>query len=111
MIRVFHDNCRAILQQRGVASLIPLWLHTLFDLVVTACSERWHVFKEKGCAMATSRYPQHFSLRQRVALTATIIAFAISLVASLNLYLIEDTSPLTQAAYRLWSCTRSASIQ
>lgn len=33
------------------------------------------------------------------ALVATMLAFVVSLLASLNLYLLEDDSPLTQAAY------------
>jgi hypothetical protein len=99
MIRVFRDSCRAALQQRGVPSFISLWLQTLSDLAFTACLERWHVVKEKSRAMITSRHTQHFSPRLWVALAATIIAFIVSLVASLNLYLLEDGNPLTQAAY------------
>jgi hypothetical protein len=105
MMRVFRDHCRAIAEQHGVLSLIPLWLHTFSDLIYTAGLERWQVFKEKN-AMVTSRYPQQFSLRLWFALTATIIAFVVSLVASLNLYLLEDANPLTQAAYSTSSVLR-----
>jgi hypothetical protein len=42
---------------------------------------------------------QQFPQRLWIALIATILAFAVSLVASLNLYLLEDASQLTQAAY------------
>lgn len=106
MVRVFHDSCHAALQQRGLPALFPLWFYTLSDLVVTAYLERWHVLKEKGCVMAMSRYSQNFPLRLRIAIVATVIAFAVSLVASLNLYLLEDTSSLTQAAYSASSLLR-----
>ena len=99
MARVFHDNCRDTLQQRGWASLIPFWLRILSDLIINASLERWHVLKEKTRIMATNRHTTNFPPRFWVALVATIIAFAISLLASLNLYLLEDTSQLTQAAY------------
>lgn len=106
MIRVFRDNCRAALQQRGALPLMRLWWQTVVDLIITACLERWQVFKEKSCTMATSRYTQRFPLRLWIALAATIIAFAVSLIASLNLYLLEDGSPLTQAAYSASSLLR-----
>lgn len=103
MAQVFRDSCRDALQRHGVASLVPLWLHTLFDLVINACLERWHdllhVSKEETLAMVTSSHTQKFSLRLWVALAATAIAFAVSLLASLNLYLLEDSNPLIQAAY------------
>src|SRR5438552_12198460 len=68
MMRVFSDTCRATLQQRGVSVLLPFWLHTFSDLVVTACLERWHVFKERGRSMTTSGHMQNFPLRLWVAL-------------------------------------------
>jgi hypothetical protein len=106
MVRVFRDSCRDTMQQRGVASLVPLWLQTLSDLVFSACAERWRVFKQKGCSMDTYGHPRHFPLRLWVALAATVIAFVVSLVASLNLYLLEDASPLTPAAYSSSSLLR-----
>ncbi len=99
MARVFRDSCHDVLQRHGVCFLVPLWLRTLTDLLVTACLERWFVLKEKTRTMNSYSPPQPFPLRLRVALTATLIAFAVSLVASLHLYLLEDASPLTQAAY------------
>jgi hypothetical protein len=96
MAQVFRDSCRDALQRHGLAGLIPLWLHALSDLVSNACLERWHLLKEETRSMANT---QNFPLRLRVALVATVIAFAVSLLASINLYLIEDTSHLTQAAY------------
>ncbi len=99
MVRVFHDSCRDTLQQRGWASLILLWLQALCDLLITASLERWNVLKEKAHIMATNSYAAKIPPRLWVALAATVIAFAVSLVASLNLYLLEDTSHLTQAAY------------
>jgi hypothetical protein len=96
MTQVFQDSCRDTLQRRGLTGLIALWLHVLSDLVITVCLERWHILKEKVRTMA---HIQHFPQRLWIALIATVLAFAVSLVASLNLYLLEDTSLLTQAAY------------
>ncbi|GLV59323.1 hypothetical protein KDH_61500 [Dictyobacter sp. S3.2.2.5] len=96
MVQVFRDSCRDTLRQHGLAAIIPLWLHTLSDLISNACLERWQQLQEGARAMVNT---QHFPRRLWIALTTTIIAFAVSLVASLNLYLIEDSSPLTQAAY------------
>ena len=99
MARVFRDSCRDALQQHGLATLIPFWLRTLSDLFSNACSEHWSVFQERTRAMSTLTDRRTVPLRLWLALTATILAFAVSLVASLNLYLIEDPSPLTQTAY------------
>lgn len=99
MTRVFRDSCNATLQQHSLFSLLAFWLHTFFDLVFTACLERWHDFQEKGNPMALSGYSQHLPSRLWLALIATVITFVVSLVASINLYLLEDASPLTQAAY------------
>jgi hypothetical protein len=96
MAQVFQDSCRDTLQRRGLTGLLALWLHVLSDLVITIWLERWHSLKEKIRTMA---HIQHFPQRLWIALIATVLAFAVSLVASLNLYLLEDTSQLTQAAY------------
>ncbi|MBA2394096.1 MAG: hypothetical protein H0V70_15310 [Ktedonobacteraceae bacterium] len=94
MLQVFRDSCRDTLQQRGLTGLIVLWSHVLSDLVITVFLERWHILKESIMANI-----QHFPQRLWVALIATVFAFAVSLIASLNLYQLEDTSRLTQAAY------------
>lgn len=99
MARIFRDSCRYALQRRGLVGLFLLWLSTLTDLVLTACLERWQVSKEEARSMALDARIQNFPLRLWIALAATITAFAVSLVASLNLYVLEDSSPLTQAAY------------
>ncbi|GCE28997.1 hypothetical protein KDA_44810 [Dictyobacter alpinus] len=99
MVRVFRDSCSETLQQHGMASLGPLWLHTIMDLLLTASLERWSTLKEKTHAMTTLPTTQHVPPRLWIALAATLLAFMVSLVASLNLYLIEDSSPLTRAAY------------
>lgn len=99
MALVFQDSCRDALQQHGIISLVLLWLQTLVDLLLTACLEQWSVLKEKTRAMTTHAHPQNFPLRLRVALIATLLAFVVSLAASINLYLLEDASSLTQAAY------------
>src|SRR5579859_791419 len=49
--------------------------------------------------MAAYRHAQNFPPRLWIALTTTVIAFVVSLLASINLYLLEDSNPLTQAAY------------
>ena len=99
LVRVFRDSCRATLSQSGVLSLLFLWGQTFVDLIWTACLERWQSFKEKMCFMASSRHSQPLPARLWVALTTTLLAFGVDLVASLNLYLLEDASPLSQAAY------------
>ncbi|HET8840517.1 MAG TPA: hypothetical protein VFN35_03580 [Ktedonobacteraceae bacterium] len=99
MVRVFCDACSATLQQHHLFSFLFFWLHIGSDLTLTACLERWHDFKEKGNSMATSGHSQHSLFRLKLALTTTLIAFVVSLIASLNLSMIEDTSPLTRAAY------------
>ena len=96
MTQVFQDSCRDTLQKRGLIGLVVLWLHVLFDLAITVWLERWHNLKEKVGIMTQN---QHFPQRLWIALVATVLAFVISLVASLNLYLLEDTSQFTQAAY------------
>ena len=49
--------------------------------------------------MLADRSPLHFPPRLWGALAATLIAFVVALVASINLYLLEDGNPLTSAAY------------
>ena len=49
--------------------------------------------------MAASRPSQQLPARLWIALATTLLAFGVSLVASLNLYLLEDDSPLSQTAY------------
>ena len=51
--------------------------------------------------MASYGHTQNFSPRLWVALVATVIAFFATMLASINLYLLEDSSPLTTAAYAL----------
>jgi hypothetical protein len=99
MSRVFADHCRATLQDHGIPALIPLWLSTLFDVAFSAGSERWQEYTVKVGSMALQRDTRQFPLRLWFALAATLIAFLVCLVASLNLYLLEDGSSLTAAAY------------
>lgn len=49
--------------------------------------------------MATYRQINHLSPRLWIALAATLFAGLIAILASLNLYLLEDDNPLTTAAY------------
>ena len=49
--------------------------------------------------MVADRHTQGIPSRLWVALVTTVIAFTASLLASLNLYLLEDMSHLTQTAY------------
>lgn len=99
LVRVFRDACRAALYQRGLSALIPLWGWTLSDLAWTAGCERWQRFKENACVMMTSRFFRPLPARLWVALVTTLLAFGVDLLASLNLYLLEDASPLSQIAY------------
>lgn len=99
MARVFRDSCRDTLQQRGLGGLFALWLPTLLDLLLNASLERWLALKEGTHAMAAHLSTRIFPSRLWLALVTTLIAFVIALVASLNLYLIEDSSALTAAAY------------
>lgn len=99
MLRVFRDSCRAALQEHGLAGWLPLWWSTCTDMVHSACIERWLAFKERATSMTGETRPQHFPLRLWLALSATLLAFLVALVASLNLYMLEDASPLTMTAY------------
>jgi hypothetical protein len=99
MSRVFADHCRVTLQDFGLPALIPLWFSTLCDVALSAGSERWQACKERVSTMASIRDTQQLPPRLWVALAATLIAFLVCLVASLNLYLLEDGSSLTAAAY------------
>jgi hypothetical protein len=49
--------------------------------------------------MASQELAWNFRPRLWIAVAATIITFIVSLLASINLYLLEDSNPLTQAAY------------
>jgi hypothetical protein len=99
MSRVFADHCRVTLQESGLPALIPLWFSTLGDVALSASLERWQTCKEKVGTMASMRDIRQFPPRLWVALAATLITFLVCLVASLNLYLLEESSALTAAAY------------
>lgn len=99
MVRVFADQCRASLQKSGIVAAIPLWFSTCSDLVFAAGSERWQSWKEMVGSMTLQSDTTIFPLRVWAALAATLISFFVCLAGSLNLYLLEDTSSLTLAAY------------
>lgn len=99
MVLVFRDSCRAILQQYGLAALMPFWLRTVSDLFLNICLEYGSVVKGRIRLMSTFNERGTVPLRLWIALAATVLAFSVSLVASLNLYLIEDPSALTGIAY------------
>ena len=99
MVRVFADQCRASLRKSGVVALIPLWFSICSDLLFAAGSERWQSWKEKVGSMTLQSDATTFPFRLWAALVATLITFLVCLVGSLNLYLLEDTSSLTLAAY------------
>lgn len=99
IVHVFRDNCRDVLERQGLVVLIPFWLRALSDLFLNAFLEHWSVLQERIRSMATFNNGRTVPLRLWIALGVTILAFAVSLVASLNLYLIEDSSHLTQIAY------------
>ncbi|HEY0752399.1 MAG TPA: hypothetical protein VGD98_00350 [Ktedonobacteraceae bacterium] len=99
MVRVFRDSCRDAVRQRSSVGLLWLWLQMLSDLLTNACLERWLVFKEGRNSMATNTSTRLFPLRLWWALSATLLAFMVSLIASFNLYQLEDSSSLTTTAY------------
>ena len=100
MARVFRDSCRDMLQTRGLPGLLALWMRTLCDLSISASLERWLAFKEGTHPMATHIPTHGLSVRLWLALVATFVTFVVALIASLNLYLIEeDSHALTTAAY------------
>ncbi len=99
MLRVFRDSCRQVLQRRGLPGLGRYWLYTLMDLAVTACLERWYVLQKGIHTMVIDRPVSNFTPRLWMMLVSTVLAFVVSLVASLNLYLLEDANPLTRLAY------------
>jgi hypothetical protein len=82
MWQVFRDSYEEA-SARGQAAVLLLWLRTGADLFRSALPERI------------------FSMRPTVVIAAvtTCITFVVSLLASLNLYLLEDGNPLTSAAY------------
>ncbi len=86
MAQVFRESCRDALHQRGLAGLLPLWFQALDDLLVNAFLER--------CLPMQRAQPRLWMAR-----IATGIAFVVSLLVSINLYLLEDDNPLTNAAY------------
>ncbi len=51
--------------------------------------------------MASYGHTQNFSPRLWIVFTTTIIAFNATMLASINLYLLEESSSFTQAAYTL----------
>lgn len=99
MLLVFRDSCRDALRTRGLIGLLLLWGSTCCDLLLSVPAECWQTFKEGTTSMALNVQPRRFSLRLWLVSCATLLAFLVALVASLNLYLIEDSSPLTSAAY------------
>ncbi len=99
LVRVFRDSCRATLEKHGGLFLIPLWGRTCTDLVRTAWLERWQHFMENNSALVASEPSQQLPARLWVALIAMLLSLSVELLASLHLYLLEDASPLDQAAY------------
>jgi hypothetical protein len=99
MAQAFRDSCRDRLHSNNSFSLFSFCLFALYDLVSNACLERIESIKRR-IIMGQERYGQGFPLRHWIAIGVTGITFLISLVASLNLYLLEDANPLAQIAYR-----------
>jgi hypothetical protein len=106
MARVFADAFRSQVARRGRLALIPLWWFAVTDVAFSAGLERWLAFQAKVSSMTLSSNAERFPLRLKAALAATLIAFSVCLVASINLYLIEDSSSLAAAAYSTSSVLR-----
>ncbi len=79
-----RDSLEAAHATRSPAQVARAWLSILLDLARSAALERM-----------SSMRPSIV-----IALVMTGVAFIVSLLASLNLYLLEDGNPLTAAAYR-----------
>jgi hypothetical protein len=82
--QAFRDMYEDAQARGSTAHIARLWLFALSDLVRSATQERIIAMRP-------------------IALIATLMtgaAFVVSLLASLNLYMLEDQNPLTLAAYR-----------
>jgi hypothetical protein len=105
MAQAFRDRCRAASRRAGVAGLLGVCGAELRDLVVTAAREHGDEIRtlarrfQGNTAMVAETHTQAVPLRLWVTIAATALAFVVSLLASLNLYLLEDANPLTPAAY------------
>lgn len=84
LAQVFRDMYEEARDSSSHARMARLWARALSDLLWSAGQEWSHDMRP--LALATT--------------LLTGIAFVVSLLASLNLYLLEDQNPLTLAAYR-----------
>src|SRR5262245_26895474 len=82
MWQVFRDSYEEA-STRGPAALALLWLRVSEDLLRSALPERVHAMRPAVV----------------IAAVTTCITFLVTLLASINLYLLEDNNPLTDAAY------------
>src|SRR5581483_5122575 len=82
MWQVFRDAYEEA-RARGPAAMALLWLRASADLLRSALPERIHAMRPAVV----------------IAAVTTCITFVVALLASINLYLLEDSNPLTNAAY------------
>lgn len=104
LAQTFRDRCHAALGQ-GIGTLPRLCGAEACDLALSAMKEHGDELRtgltrhRRSSVMATTIGTQTGAPRLWLLRTVTLIAFIISLLASLNLYLLEDGNPLTQGAY------------
>ncbi len=82
MWQVFRDAYEEA-RARGPAAMALLWLRASADLLRSALPERIHAMRPAVV----------------IAAVTTCITFVVALLASINLYLLEDSNPLTNEAY------------
>lgn len=106
MTQTFRARCRTALLSQGSAALLRVCAAELGDLIVSASREhgdelrRLVMSKRRSTTMATHGFARQSPPRLWGAGAATIAGGLVAVLASLNLYLLEDGNPLTQAAYR-----------
>jgi hypothetical protein len=105
MAQVFRARCRTAVRLAGTAGLLRVCGAELRDLALTAAREHGDEIRtlsrrvERSMAMVADAATQRIPPRLWLTSAVTVLAFLVALLASLNLYLIEDANPLTPAAY------------
>jgi len=105
MTQVFRDRCQTAARQAGIAGLLGVCWAELRDLALTAVREHVDEIRrpyrrvERSMTMSAGAPARPVPPRLRLTTAVTALAFVVALLASLNLYLLEDANPLTPAAY------------
>ncbi len=103
LTQAFRARSRDAYRQGGVGALLRVCGAELCDLAMTAVKEHGDearaVFNRKNTLDALDTRTLTDRPRLWGVRAATMIAFVVALLASLNLYLLEDANPLTPVAY------------